>query len=502
MNPQKVIALVLVAAGSLLMLASCLAGLRIRKKLPGVLQENWQLLLLAMALFFCGYLLCAWMLITDFTFPGLLIGASILLGGLFALLVLTEVKAAAGKIQQEQSRLDEVTALMKHLDNELSQETQARHHSEHKLRQSNNFHLRDLFEIMDEVQANRDQYTFDHALQVAEISKMIGKKINLSDDELESLELGCLVHDIGKTAIPDDVLLKPAQFNYQDKDIMNYHPLIGAKLVARHIQDDRITDIILNHHERLDGSGYPAGIKGEEISLFARIVAVADIYEALVTQRPYKKPVSRDQALRILRQEASKGRLDRKIVKILVDIAKSLPTIKTSRRVTAGFMENVELFRSKSYYQEPLTGFYNYRYLLVLEDARVLQKQNSNYDLVLLRFPDLLRFQHKTGYMLSDQIIDEFGQNIQEMIDTISQRREHYQGSIMLFRKGYDYLIYAESDEGQCLSSLTDIINRQRQQTMEEWQLKCEIFTLRFDPGFPMEKALHHLFVSSNNLPD
>ncbi len=502
MSPQKIIALILVTTGALLMLASCLAGLKIKKKLPPELQENWQLLLLAMALFFCGYLVCAWMLISDFAFPGILIGASILLGGLFALLVLTEVKAAAGKIRQKQTSLDEITALMEHLDDELAQETRARHHSEQKLRQSNNIYLRDLFEIMDEIQANRDQYTFDHALQVAEISKMIGKELGLTSEELESLELGCLVHDIGKTAIPDNVLLKPARFNYQDKDIMNYHPLIGAKLVARHIQDDRITDIILNHHERLDGSGYPAGIKGDEISLFARIVAVADTYEALVAQRPYKKPVNPDQALHILRQEANKGRLDRRIVKVLVNLAKSLPAIKASKRVTAGFMENVELFRSKSYYQEPLTGFYNYRYLLVLDDARVLQKQNSNYDLILLRFPDLIRFQYKTGYMLSDQVIDEFGQNIQEIVSKKSERREHYEGSIMMFRKGYDFLIYCECDGSKCLLTLTDLINKQRQQTREEWNLNSEIFTLRFDQGFPLEKALHHLFLSSNNLLD
>ena len=97
---------------------------------------------------------------------------------------------------------------------------------------NNNLLIKDLFEIMNEVLANRDLSTYKHTLRVAQIAIAIGQVLTFTSEELTILELGCLVHDIGKTAIPDDVLLKPDLFNDQDRRIMEFHPLIGAKLFA------------------------------------------------------------------------------------------------------------------------------------------------------------------------------------------------------------------------------------------------------------------------------
>ncbi len=179
---------------------------------------------------------------------------------------------------------------------------------------NNNLLIRDLFEIMNEVLANRDISTYKHTLRVAQIANAIGKAMHLSEEELTILDLGCLVHDIGKTAIPDDVLLKPDLFNDQDRRIMEFHPLIGAKLFAPRLHDDRITNIILRHHERLDGSGYPQGLLAPEIDTLSRIAAVADEFEALTSKRPYKSPFSVHTAIGILQYEAEKGALDIKIV--------------------------------------------------------------------------------------------------------------------------------------------------------------------------------------------
>lgn len=478
------------------MFLSAIAGIKLSRKLPVLVRDKWQLLIGIMVLFFCGHLIFAGLLITGFPFPGVLIGASVLLGGFFAFVVIALTKATAKNITDGEIRLKHTHKILKHKENKLLQAVTEQKRTEEKLHRASTLFLRDLFEIMDEVLANRDQYTFDHAFQVAEISKQIGIDMGLSGEELESLELGCLVHDIGKTAIPDDVLLKPSRFDYKDKDIIKYHPLIGAKLIARHIQDDRITDIILNHHERLDGSGYPNKIKGKDIPLFPRIVAVADTYEALVAKRPYKKPLSHDKAIAILEEEAKKGRLDADIVSRFIKISKNIK-LETGKRVTAGFMKDVEMFRNRSYFREPLTDFYNYRYLLFLDDARVLKKKTLDFDLILIRFPELGSVQQEIGYSVADQVLDELGENVLNLTEKTGIRRDQYDRSVMIFRKGIDYLIYAECDEYHNLSHLVENIANLLKQAEKDWGLPSRLNAEHFKAGFPVERALRQLFTTA-----
>ncbi|MDR9501806.1 MAG: HD domain-containing protein [Desulfurivibrionaceae bacterium] len=470
----------LVIMGAGLMLIALISGIRLTKKIPTRLQDKWRFLLMLMAIFFCGHLLFAALLFRRFPFPDILIGLSIFLGGAFSLLVIHLTKGALKKFQEEECKLSKATANIQQ--------------KERKLAESNALYLKDLFEMIAEVLANRDQHTFEHDLQVAAIAKLIGEKLGLSEETLTSLELGCLAHDIGKTAIPDDILLKPAKFTFQDRNIMEYHPLIGAKLVARHIQDDKVIDIILNHHERLDGSGYPAGLKGDEIGILPRIVAAADTYESLISRRSYKKPISTEEALDILREEVAKGRLDGRIVDILIAIVPQLPEVEETIPITAGFMKNIEIFRNRTYFREPLSDFYNYRYLLFLDDAEVLHKETLPYDLMLISFPNFGTFQQEKGYLVADQAFDEIGQNLLDICKNFSQPRDFYDGSVMLFRKRNDYLIYQEhEDENTASVSVFNDISKTLSRFKEEWGLHFILVSHPCPPGQPTSKALHNL---------
>jgi len=388
MYPPKILSFLLIGTGAVFLLSAILTGGRLKNKLPAPLRTRWLQLIWLMIFFFCGHLLVAYLLWHDFAFPHILIAASIFFGGFFSLLLIAHIRAYTKTLMESETKFTRVNKILKLKDSRLHNEITARSQTEAELERTNTLFLKDLFEMMVEVLANRDQYTFDHALHVATISRSIGEQMGLSTEQLEILELGCLVHDIGKTAIPDDVLLKPDQFDCQDRKIMDYHPLIGAKLISRHIRDDRITDITLKHHERLDGSGYPFGLKADEIGLLPRIVAVADTYDALVSQRPYKTPFSKKKAMTVLWDEAKAGQLDTKVVKSFSKIVDSLKALESTRQITAGFMKEVELFRSRTYFREPLTDFYNYRYLLSLDDAKLLKKGELPYDLILVRFPD------------------------------------------------------------------------------------------------------------------
>jgi putative nucleotidyltransferase with HDIG domain len=360
---------------------------------------------------------------------------------------------------------------------------------------SNTFLIKDLFEIMNEVLANRDLSTYKHTLRVAQIAKAIGKEIGISEEELTILELGCLVHDIGKTAIPDAVLLKPDLFNDQDRRIMEYHPLIGAKLFAPRLHDDRITNIILRHHERLDGSGYPQGLLADEIDMLSRIAAVADEFEALTSKRPYKESFSVETSIRILQYEAEQGTLDRDIVDGLSSIAASLVLEDATLQPTGHFMEEIEHFRRDTFYRDTLSELYNYRYLLVLDDLKVLgEKNTAGYLLLLVNFRGMGRFQVDNGVIVAGQVHDEIGQRLKDIVIRHREKRLHYDGSVMLFRKHCDYMIYAEGDSEAALKELIDRLRKKVGQTRDEWGIIANCYRVWFPRTTSIVDAMTRLF--------
>ena len=165
----------------------------------------------------------------------------------------------------------------------------------------------------------RDEYTATHSERVAELAVKIARKLKLGQEEIERIRAAARIHDIGKVAIPDKVLLKEGALTPEERELIEQHPLIGADLISGLEVYKDCVDIVKYEHERWDGSGYPEGLKGEEIPLGARIVAVADVYDALRSDRPYRPALSLDQAIEELKQ--MRGReLDPKLVDILFEI--------------------------------------------------------------------------------------------------------------------------------------------------------------------------------------
>ena len=163
----------------------------------------------------------------------------------------------------------------------------------------------------------RDAYTGEHCKRVGESSVRLGMAFGLNDHELKALRHGGTFHDLGKIAIPDSILRKPGRLTFEEMDLLKTHAVIGAELVQPMRTLESVIPLIRNHHEHLDGSGYPAGLSGEEITLPVRILSVVDIYDALATERPYKKAFPHDQCLAILRQEAKHSWWDEEVVETL-----------------------------------------------------------------------------------------------------------------------------------------------------------------------------------------
>jgi putative two-component system response regulator len=149
-----------------------------------------------------------------------------------------------------------------------------------------------LFSLARSIEA-RDPYTRGHCERLAEMSVMLGQKLGLPDDQIKALRRGGIVHDIRKVVVPDAILLKPGPLSPGEIAVMRKHPVVGERICAPLKTLRLVLPIIRHHHEKRDGSGYPDGLSGEEIPLAARILQLADVYDALTTDRPYRTPCHR-----------------------------------------------------------------------------------------------------------------------------------------------------------------------------------------------------------------
>ncbi|HEY1455663.1 MAG TPA: HD domain-containing phosphohydrolase [Candidatus Dormibacteraeota bacterium] len=158
----------------------------------------------------------------------------------------------------------------------------------------------------------KDRFTLEHAERVADSSSELARRLKLAPKVIEQIRVGALIHDVGKLAVPDDILNKPGPLTADEFDIVKNHPVVGAEIVLPLMGQRDLYAIVRHHHERYDGRGYPDGLAGEAIPISARIAAVCDAYDAMVNQRSYRAAVSHQRALETLlagRDEQWDGRI-------------------------------------------------------------------------------------------------------------------------------------------------------------------------------------------------
>jgi putative two-component system response regulator len=159
----------------------------------------------------------------------------------------------------------------------------------------------------------KDPYTHGHCERLAEYSAQLGAELGLQAHQITALRRAGLVHDIGKVAIPDSILLKPRALSPEEWEMVRQHPVIGERICAPLKSFRLVLPIIRHHHEKYDGSGYPDGLRGDAIPVTARILQIVDVYDALTTERPYKRALSTDEAMQTMREEVARGWWDAKI---------------------------------------------------------------------------------------------------------------------------------------------------------------------------------------------
>lgn len=168
----------------------------------------------------------------------------------------------------------------------------------------------------------KDSYTKGHSERVSEYAVLLGKKLYINSDDLYTLRIGGLFHDVGKIGIPDNILTKNDKLTDEEYEEIKQHPSIGAKILSNAAIFTDIVPIVKHHHERYDGTGYPDHLKGEEIPYMARIVAVADAFDAMASRRPYRDSVEIEKIVKQI-SENKYTQFDPQIADALLDIIKN-----------------------------------------------------------------------------------------------------------------------------------------------------------------------------------
>lgn len=169
-----------------------------------------------------------------------------------------------------------------------------------------------LFTLARSIEA-RDPYTHGHCERLAQMASGLGERLGLEEDAIKALRWAGIVHDVGKVAVPDAILLKPGPLTPEEIHVMRKHSEAGERICAPLRSFRQVLPIIRHHHEKRDGSGYPDGISGDAIPLTARILQLADVYDALTTNRPYRMAVDSESAVAEMEQEAIRGWWDQEL---------------------------------------------------------------------------------------------------------------------------------------------------------------------------------------------
>jgi len=278
---------------------------------------------------------------------------------------------------------------------------------------------------------SRDSYTAGHTKRVAKYCAMIAKDMGCSLEEIELIKKAAWLHDIGKISTPDNVLLKPTQLNKLEYELIKDHLLAGYNILKDIDDYHEIADIVVQHHERYDGEGYPHGLRGDEITLLGRIMIVADAFDAMTTNRVYKPKKSVDVALKEL-EELSGKQFHPEVVQVAVE---TLREIEIDNTITQLPKSKIEEQRFSYFYRDKLTNLFTIEYLQLILRYDTL---SNDYYLYTLQLHNFSLYNKKYGWSAGNRFLIDFANFLEES----------FRGSLIFRVEGDDFLILSKKSLG------------------------------------------------------
>ena len=287
MEPLPLLIIPAVLLGLLFIALSLFLHLEAAKHIPRELLPEWRLMSALMSFFLAGYILFLVIQILEIAFPLEILTAFVFLGGGLFVLVITRITLRS---------LKQIAAHEKELE-EINRELQQ---SNYELVRAYDSTIEGWGLALD----LRDRETEGHSQRVAGMTRAIARKVGMSEEDIVHLTRGALLHDIGKMAVSDKVLMKEGELTAEERALMRKHPLHAYEMLSSIQYLKPALDIPYCHHERWDGYGYPRGLKGDEIPLAARIFAIADTWDALSSKRRYHMPWSKEKVCQHIKSQS------------------------------------------------------------------------------------------------------------------------------------------------------------------------------------------------------
>jgi putative nucleotidyltransferase with HDIG domain len=289
MISTRFLSILLVFPGSMFMLASLVMCIGMSKGVPDILRTKWSAMTYLILFFMGGYIAFLLIQLWDLSFPLDLLASIVFLGGaIFVFLVMRLTGVTIRKIEESKVRLSEANEALIAKNTELM------------------IAYDSTIEGWGKALDLRDKETEDHSQRVAEMTLRTARLYGMSENELVHVRRGALLHDIGKMGVPDSILLKEETLTPEEEKIMQNHPQNVFNILMPIAYLRPALDIPYCHHEKWDGSGYPRGLKGEQIPLAARIFALSDNWDALISERRYRKAWPREKVVEYIRSQAGK----------------------------------------------------------------------------------------------------------------------------------------------------------------------------------------------------
>ncbi len=279
----------------------------------------------------------------------------------------------------------------------------------------------------------RDTYTKGHSQRVAYYAKSMAKSLGMDERKQNDIYLAGIVHDIGKIGIPDNVLLKPGRLTKNEFRIMQYHPVFSYEIVKniKQFKGD-IALCVKYHHERCDGSGYPDGLKCNEIPLCAKILAIADVFDAVTSSRPYRSKMSLDEAIKLLLNP--KNKLDLDIVKRVADTLRDV-FIEENNDERCFMPKVIDDIRKDIFTKDYVTGLMRRKQFVNLVNAAIAKKEVFTMFLVDIVELDYINYKHSMN--TGDKIISYVAKALSKL-DNVSYISRIGSDSFIFISKTYD----------------------------------------------------------------